>query len=82
MRPIGHLHRRTLAILVSVIVFPAFAHHGDAGRFVEEVIDVTGTVVTLMFINPHSQLIVDVADENSIQVFAVGNEDHIGVLCE
>jgi len=53
-----------LAILVSVIVFPAFAHHGDAGRFIEEVVDVTGTVVTLMFINPHSQLILDVADEN------------------
>ncbi len=64
MRPLRHLHRRTLAILVSIIVFPAFAHHGDAGRFVEEVIDVTGTVVTLMFINPHSQLVVDVADEN------------------
>jgi hypothetical protein len=64
MRPLKHLHRRTLAILVSVIVFPAFAHHGDAGRFTEEVIDLTGTVVTLMFINPHSQLVVDVTDEN------------------
>ena len=30
----------------------------------EEVIDVTGTVVTLLFINPHSQLILDVTDEN------------------
>ena len=64
MRPIRHLHRHTLAILVSVIVFPAFAHHGDAGRYTEEVVDLTGTVVTLMFINPHSQLVLDVTDEN------------------
>ena len=64
MRPLRHLYRRTLAFLVSVIVFPAFAPHGDAGRFVEEVIVVSGTVVTLMFINPHSQLVLDVIDEN------------------
>ena len=36
------------------------AHHGDAGRYDEEVITVTGTVVALQMVNPHSHIIFDV----------------------
>lgn len=47
---------------------PAFAHHGDAGRYETEVMAVSGTVVTLQFMNPHSRLILDVTDENGDSV--------------
>jgi hypothetical protein len=40
----------------------AWAHHGDAGRYVEEVVDVTGVVVETQLINPHSILVIDVTD--------------------
>jgi hypothetical protein len=37
------------------------AHHGDAGRYIEDVIDLTGTVVETQLVNPHSILVLDVA---------------------
>ena len=40
------------------------AHHGDAGRFEEQVTTLTGTVVVLQLKNPHSIIILDVTDEN------------------
>ena len=43
---------------------PAMAHHGDADRYVQEVIDVTGTVVELKMVNPHAHIIFD-AEEGS-----------------
>ena len=36
------------------------AHHGDAGRYDEDVITVTGTVVALQMVNPHTHIIFDV----------------------
>jgi hypothetical protein len=38
------------------------AHHGDAGRYEETLTTVTGTVVDLQLINPHSILILDVKE--------------------
>ncbi|MSO81934.1 MAG: hypothetical protein EXQ53_01360 [Acidobacteria bacterium] len=40
------------------------AHHGDAGRYIEEVVDVAGVVVETQLINPHSILVFDVTDAN------------------
>jgi hypothetical protein len=40
----------------------AWAHHGDAGRYIEEVITITGTVVETQLINPHAILVFDVAE--------------------
>ncbi len=40
----------------------ALAHHGDAGRYIEEVVEVTGVVVETQLINPHSILVFDVTD--------------------
>ncbi len=40
------------------------AHHGDAGRYEENITSVSGTVVALQLINPHSTIIFDVEDEN------------------
>jgi hypothetical protein len=39
------------------------AHHGDAGRYNDEVTTVTGTVVEFRLVNPHSVLIIAVEDE-------------------
>ena len=55
------------AVLLSCGVFlisqPALAHHGFAGRYDEEhPITVTGTVVELQFMNPHSSIIFEVKD--------------------
>jgi hypothetical protein len=41
---------------------PVRAHHGDAGRYIEEVVEISGTVVETQLINPHSILVVDVTD--------------------
>ena len=44
------------------------AHHGDAGRYIEEVITITGTVVETQLINPHAILVFDVADPSGKNV--------------
>jgi hypothetical protein len=41
----------------------ALAHHGDAGRYEQTLTTVTGTVVQVQLVNPHSMLILDVKDE-------------------
>ena len=44
---------------------PALAHHGFAGRYNEEnPVTVTGTVIELQFMNPHSSIIFEVKDAN------------------
>ena len=42
----------------------ALAHHGDAGRFEETITSLSGTVVALQLVNPHSTIILDIPDEN------------------
>ena len=42
-----------------------FAHHGDAGRYQETITTLSGTVVALQLINPHSTIILDVQDANA-----------------
>ena len=37
-----------------------WAHHGDAGRYIEEVVEITGAVVETQLVNPHSILVLDV----------------------
>lgn len=43
---------------------PALAHHGDAGRYDENLVTLVGTVVELQMINPHAIIIIDVPDAN------------------
>ena len=51
----------TLAFLLASAVVVT-AHHGDAGRYDEEVITVSGTVVALQMVNPHTHIIFDVVE--------------------
>jgi hypothetical protein len=36
------------------------AHHGDANRYNEQVVTVTGTVVEVQMVNPHTHIVFDV----------------------
>src|SRR5438128_3988544 len=47
-------------LLVSI---PAFAHHGDAGRYEENVVVLTGTVVEVQLTDPHSIIVLDIPNE-------------------
>lgn len=47
---------------------PLFAHHGDAGRYEENVIVMTGTVVEVQLVDPHSILVLDIPNEKGRQV--------------
>ena len=59
-----------LSILAGLLLWsvPVFGHHGDAGRYEDSLIILTGTVVDLQLIDPHSVIVFDVADENGQQV--------------
>lgn len=46
----------------------AWAHHGDAGRYVEEPVDITGTVLEVQLLNPHAILVLDVTDADGKMV--------------
>ena len=48
-------------LLLSVVIL--LAHHGDAGRYEDSLTLLTGTVVELQFINPHSMIVMDVTDD-------------------
>jgi Family of unknown function (DUF6152) len=54
-----------LLIAVSLLVasVPLLAHHGDAGRYEETVIVLTGTVVEVQLTDPHSMIILDVPEK-------------------
>jgi hypothetical protein len=41
---------------------PAWAHHGDAGRYEDSVVVVAGTVVDLQLVDPHSIIVFDVME--------------------
>jgi hypothetical protein len=41
----------------------AAAHHGDADRYIQEVVTVSGTIVELKMTNPHAHIIFDVTED-------------------
>ena len=54
-----------LVIAASLLLnsVPFFAHHGDAGRYEENVVVLTGTVVEVQLVDPHSILVLDIPNE-------------------
>ena len=42
---------------------PFFAHHGDAGRYEENVVVMTGTVVEVELVDPHSIIVLDIPND-------------------
>ena len=59
---------RTLLIAMSVTIgvlvwtSRAGAHHGDADRYNQDVVTVTGTVVDVQMVNPHARIVFDAVD--------------------
>jgi len=47
---------------VLVVAGSAQAHHGDANRYNEQTITVSGTVVEVQMVNPHAHIVFDVTD--------------------
>ena len=43
----------------------ALAHHGDAGRYNEEAVTLTGTLVQLVLVSPHAMILVDVTENGT-----------------
>lgn len=54
----------SVGVLFVMLCAIARAHHGDAGRYDEKIITLTGTVIALQLINPHSILILDVESQD------------------
>ena len=50
------------AVVLSAVAAPLWAHHGDAGRYDENLVTLNGSVVELQMINPHSIIVLDVPD--------------------
>ena len=50
-----------------IISGAAWAHHGDADRYTEDVTTVTGTVVQVQFVNPHALIVFDVVEGGKSQ---------------
>jgi hypothetical protein len=53
---------RKLALFLGSVLLagPVLAHHGDAGRYKDTTVSVTGKVVEFDFVNPHSLLSIEV----------------------
>ena len=52
-----------VALGLLVVSRPVLAHHGDADRYDKDVIAVTGTLVELQLVYPHSVIAFDVTDD-------------------
>jgi hypothetical protein len=50
--------------VLCLAAIPGFAHHGDAGRYEDNLTILTGTVVDLQLITPHSIIVLDVTDDS------------------
>ena len=51
------------AACILLAAVPLLAHHGDAGRYEDTLTTLTGTIVEVQLVDPHSILILDVPDE-------------------
>src|SRR5262245_33160210 len=60
--PEGALIRKLIvatAFICLALASSVRAHHGDADRYNQEVITVTGTVVDVQMVNPHARIVFD-----------------------
>jgi Family of unknown function (DUF6152) len=57
--------KKPLFVVMASLLITAslFAHHGDAGRYEENVIILTGTVVEVELVDPHSIIVIDVPND-------------------
>lgn len=55
-------HASAIAVGLVLMSGAAVAHHGDAGRYEDGLTTVSGTVVELQLVNPHSIIVVEAKD--------------------
>lgn len=53
-----------VGVMLLALASTAVGHHGDAGRYEETLTTISGTVVELQFVNPHSIVVVEAKDAN------------------
>jgi len=49
-----------IAVTLLLTSIPSLAHHGDAGRYEDKVTVLTGTVVEVQLVDPHSIIVLDI----------------------
>jgi hypothetical protein len=54
-----------MSLVISILAWSSHvaAHHGDADRYNQEVITITGTVVDVQMVNPHARIVLDVVED-------------------
>jgi hypothetical protein len=54
-----------MSLIIGILVWSshAWAHHGDADRYNQEVITISGTVVDVQMVNPHARIVLDVVED-------------------
>jgi hypothetical protein len=60
----------SLLAACALVLFPttaALAHHGDAGRYEDNVVVIKGTVVEVQLVNPHSIIVFDVEENGKTE---------------
>jgi len=64
--------KRMLIVFAAAVLFglvmPVSAHHGDAGRYDEKVVVMTGTVLELQWVDPHAILVVEIPNDKGVNV--------------
>lgn len=57
---------RATWVTLGVMLMSTFlvAHHGDAGRYEDTLTTVSGRIVEIQLVNPHSSILIEVAGEN------------------
>jgi hypothetical protein len=66
----GAMKLKTLPLMASLAFLAAVlaAHHGDAGRYEETTVVMTGTVVELQWVDPHAIIVFDAPNDQGKQV--------------
>ena len=70
---IHKLHGRAAAVCAALLILAgatrAAGHHGDADRYNQEVVTITGTVTDVQMVNPHARIILDVEEGGKTVAF-------------
>ena len=62
------MKRAVLTTFLAMCAGALLAHHGDAGRYDEKVVTLTGTVLELQWVDPHAILVLDIPNDKGVNV--------------
>jgi Family of unknown function (DUF6152) len=64
-----HGRAAVLCAAALILAWPAAAHHGDADRYNQDVVTVTGTVTDVQMVSPHARIIMEVEESGKTVVW-------------